>query len=183
MKAFINNIRVLDLPYEHINKLIIEIPIREGTDFVNSEEKINKGGYVIEIKKPRKSKNMNSYMWVLCDKLGEKIGFTKEEIYKTAVKDAGKWFDLKVASEDYPSMESSWKRNGIGWFSETMFTWYDSEEDMEMTEARCYIGSSAYDHNELRKLTNYIVMECQNFGVETMTPQELDYLEHLWEVE
>lgn len=177
MKAKINNIRVIDLPYEHINKLIIEIPIREGTDFVNSEEKINKGGYIIEIKKPRKSKNMNSYMWVLCDKLAEKMPpLTKEDIYQVGVENAGKWVDVTIDAIDVPAMMMSWKSNGIGWFTKKLHA------GDELATVRCFIGSSVYDHNELRKLTNYIVEECKRLGIETATPSELDHLEYLWEV-
>lgn len=177
MKANIKQLKVTRIPSKGVAEVSVIIPLRESESFENKAEDISKGNYTIEVKKPRKSKNMNSYMWVLCDKLAEKMPpLTKEDIYKACVQQAGKWIDTKVEAIDVPAMELSWNQNGIGWFCEKL------HEGTYEAVMRCYIGSSVYDHNELRKLTNYVVDECRQYGIEVMTPSELDHLEYLWEV-
>lgn len=177
MKARILNYRASELTADGETLIVVAIPLREGKSFVENAEKIRGGEYVIEIKKPRKSKNMNSYMWVLCDKLAERMPpLTKEDIYRACVQQAGKWVDASVGILDMVALETSWQSNGIGWFCDVL---HKGEQEALV---RCYIGSSVYDHSELRKLTNYVVDECGRYGIETATPAELDHLEYLWEV-
>jgi hypothetical protein len=43
----------------------------------------------IKVHRNRRSLEANGYLWILCQKLSEKIGGTKEDIYKEAVRKAG----------------------------------------------------------------------------------------------
>ena len=42
-------------------------------------------------------------------------------------------------------------------------------------------GSSEYDTREMSILIDGIVTECQDLGIETMTPNELERLKSLWQ--
>ena len=52
----------------------------------------------------------------------------------------------------------------------------------EFTHYRIYKGSSEYDTKEMAILIDGIVSECQELGIETLTPDELDKLKSEWVV-
>lgn len=178
MKLKINHIAVTPVPLEKMATVHIDIPLQEGLKLAESVDKINLGEYVVEIKRPRKSQNMNSYMWVLCGRIAEKVHhLNKEDVYKQGIRHVGKWVDVTIPKENAKDLVTGWQNNGIGWFAEFLHT------GEETTSMRCYIGSSVYEHGELRRLTNFIVDEAKGLGVETMTPAELDHLEYLWGIQ
>ena len=45
---------------------------------------------------------------------------------------------------------------------------------------RAYYGSSSYNVKEMRDLVNYIIAECEELGIETMSPAELESLMEGW---
>src|SRR5690554_1779213 len=55
----------------------------------------------VEIKKYKKKRSLdaNAYMWVLCQKIAEVIGSTKELVYKKIIKDVGQ-FEILPIRED-----------------------------------------------------------------------------------
>lgn len=177
LKVNIQHIDISPLPYSQTAVVTLDIPLSEGLELSQKAKKINGGKYIAEIKKPRKSQNMNSYMWVICDKIAGKIHhMSKEDVYRQAIRHTGKWVDVTVPKGEAKKLITGWQNNGLGWFAEVFHT------GGETISMRCYIGSSVYDHNELRKLTNFIVEEAQGLGIETATPAELDHLEYLWSV-
>lgn len=177
MKLKINKLEVTPYPIDRTALVTMLVPLQEGTQLSQRAEKINKGGYVAEVKKPRKSDDMNKYMWVLCGKLAEKISYmTKEDAYRHGIKSVGKWVDVTVPKPEAQNLVKGWQNNGIGWFAEFL---HYGDHTVAM---RCYIGSSVYEASDLRRLTNFIVEECKGLGIETMTPAELDHLEYLWSV-
>lgn len=147
-----------------------------------SKEDVNKfadiedwSEYTLTLQKRRKkSMNMNSYMWVLCDKIAQKIDSSKEEVYRLAIKQAGKWVDVSCPHDKKDEIISSWEHNGLGWFGEIMY-------DGDITNLRLYMGSSVYTGDELQRVTNDVVEEAKALGIETMTPIEIESLKSMWD--
>ena len=73
----------------------MEFQIRKETAFVILGQAITalEGGkvYTVEIKEKRekRSREANSYAWVLLDKLGAKMHIPKEDIYRELIKNIG----------------------------------------------------------------------------------------------
>lgn len=128
-------------------------------------------------KKIRKSRSMHNYMWVLCDQIAKKradfISYTKEDIYRMAVREVGLWYDVRIPTEQVKKFIEDWRGNGEGWFVETIII------GDEMSELRAYQGASVYDADSLYRLTNYVVEMAKESGVETISDKELERLKEL----
>lgn len=136
-------------------------------------------GYTITLKKKKiKSRDMHNYMWALCDEIAKNrrdfTEWTKEDVYRHAVREVGLWHDIMVSNEDINNIIADWKRNGIGWFAETVFA------GQTETVLRLYRGASVYDADQLYRLTNYVVDMAKETGVETITDAEMKRLKEMW---
>lgn len=139
-------------------------------------------GYVLTLKKPqKKTRNMHNYMWVLCDEIAKKMSaksfdtYTKEDVYRNAIREVGKWQDYEVPTEAVKDLITGWIHNGLGWLVEVIVS------DKSTTQVRLYQGASTYSGEDLYRLTNYVVDEAKELGIETITESELKHLEELWE--
>ena len=73
----------------HFNKpyLALEIPEREMIDWLKVNETRLPLDIEIKIKRKKRSVDANSYCWVLCDKIAQAVGITKEEVYRKHIHD------------------------------------------------------------------------------------------------
>jgi hypothetical protein len=136
----------------------------------------DKKPYTISIdrQKRKRSLNANNYMWQLCQKIGEKIGATKETVYRKNIREVGSFETVELISAGAARFIRSWESNGLGWVAEPI-----SERGGYMTVI-AYYGSSSYDTAEMSRLVEAVVEEAKALGVETMTPLELDRLKAAW---
>lgn len=168
-EARVQRFKIVDKPGEK-PVLCIQINREDIDQFEGVDE-----SYIVTIKKARKkSMNMNSYMWVLCDRIAKKIHSTKEEVYRQAIAQTGKWIDVSSPQESADAVLDSWSNNGIGWWGEKLY-------DGPITQLRLYIGSSDYNGEELQRVTDSIVEDAKELGIETMTPNELEHLRSMWD--
>ena len=161
-------------------KLVLEINekncLKEIYDEYSQCEKLS-----IDIKKYRKKRSLdaNAYLWVLCGKLAEKMGISKEEVYRQQIIDAGIYRSVKVSSEAADTLIKSWKMHGIGWVAELA----DDYADNEWSIINLYYGSSVYNTKQISRLIDNVVNECKNLNIQTMTPDEISNMMSLWEAE
>lgn len=135
--------------------------------------------YCMTIKEYRKKRslNANSYAWTLIDKLAEKTGIAKTEIYRSYIKEIGGNNDLLcMLDEAVEDFCRCWGEKGIGWLTELEVSKLDG-----CTNVRVYYGSSTYDSKQMSRLIDLIVQDCKENDIETMTPDELDRLNREWE--
>lgn len=54
--------------------------------------------YTIKLDKVRKKRslNANGYMWELCEQIAGKLGITKEDVYRQAIKDVGVFQTVEI---------------------------------------------------------------------------------------
>lgn len=119
------------------------------------------------IKEPKRSRNANSYMWVLLDKIAEITKSTRELVYREIVRNVGKWDDVKMKTEAVKTFVGAWCERGIGYQVEV------SEQSTNYTIIRCYYGTSSYSKAEFSRLLEEVVIEAKGVGIDTRTPTEI----------
>lgn len=128
----------------------------------------------IEQQKRRRSLNANAYLWTLCHKIAEKVGTTKETVYRKNIREVGSFETVELLSEGVARFVRSWQANGLGWIAETL------SERNGYTTVIAYYGSSSYNTAEMSRLIEAVVEEAKALGVETMPPAELAGLKAEW---
>ncbi len=155
-------------------KILLMLNERES---LPSLEELKEDKLSIEIKKYRKNRSLdaNAYMWVLISKLEEKINISKDIIYKDAIKNIGVYEVIPVKNEAVERFIEAWTKNGLGWVCET------TKSKLEgYTNILAYYGSSTYNTAEMSRLIDFIVQECKQLNIETMSRTELDSLIESW---
>ena len=122
----------------------------------------------------KRSMSQNSYMWVLLDKLAEKIGHTKEQVYRVYVKDYGVFEILPIKNEAVESFRNKWKKNGLGWITEEL-----GESKLNgYTKLVAYFGTSTYTTKEMSRILDAIIRDCNDLGINTLPLSDVLLLEN-----
>lgn len=128
----------------------------------------------IKVHREKRSLDANAYFWVLLDKLAQKLGLGRNELYMHFLQDYGKVFDyLLVVPEAVERIKKEFRtvveigKGKIG--------------DREAIQLQVFYGSSSYNSAEMARLIDGLVYECKLQGIETMTPTELAELNKNWE--
>ena len=135
--------------------------------------------YNVQIEKYRESRslNSNSYMWILCDKIADKINSTKEEVYQKAVREVGVFEVLPIKNVALTDFKRRWASKGLGWFCEEL-------RDSKLagyTTVMAYFGSSTYNSKEMSRLLDYVVEEAKELGIQTLEDIRLKEMLEKWE--
>ncbi|MGJ0848167.1 hypothetical protein ACR77J_15865 [Tissierella praeacuta] len=125
----------------------------------------------------RRSLDANAYCFVLCQKIAEVIGNTKEYVYKQAIKQVGQFEIVPIRDDAVEEWIRRWESRGLGWQSEI---WRDSKLEGYTTTIN-YYGSSVYDTKEMSILLEEIVLQAKELGIDTMTGTERKQLLDMWE--
>lgn len=151
-----------------------EIPIEE----LNSL-KIAKNGLKIDICKwtNKRSLDSNAYLWVLLDKIADKVNSTKYHIYKQFVKDVGVFDIVPIKDEAMDRFIRSWQKKGIGWVCENL----GKSKIQGYTNIIAYYGTSEYNPNEMARILNEVVLQAKELGIQTLDELELKKMAEDWE--
>lgn len=163
-----------------------KVEITFETDYksyeINSlQEKINDlnaDKLTVKVSKFRKNRSLdaNAYMWILCDKLSEKLNITKDEVYRQHIKDIGVFRTVEIDEKAVDTLIHSWGLHGTGWIAERL----DYSKHDGFTIIALYYGSSTYNTKQMSRLIDAIVQDCKEQGIETLTPDELSQLKEAW---
>lgn len=142
------------------------------------EQLKNEGKLNIDLKKYRKkrSNDANAYAWVLLGELQNALNIPKEEIYRDLIRNIGSYEIVPVKNEAVERFRQAWSKNGLGWITETMKSKLEG-----FTNVVAYYGSSTYNTKEMARLTELLVEECKQFGIETKPQAEIDSLLKEWD--
>ena len=114
----------------------------------------------------KRSLDANAYLWVLCQKIAERVkNITKEQVYKSAVREVGQFEILPIREDATHEFIRKWQGRGTGWIAEIQ----DESKLPGYLRVIAYYGSSVYDTREMSVLLDYIIDEAQNLGIETAT--------------
>lgn len=127
-------------------------------------------------REPR-SLNANSYAWVLMDKLAAKMHIAKESIYKGYVKNIGGNNDsLFMIDEATGQFCDAWESHGLGWLTDVL-----PGGETGLSEVIVYYGSSVYDTEQMSRLIDLVVQDCQSVGIETKDPNDIASMLEAWD--
>ena len=119
----------------------------------------------VEIKKASKSKTkaMNDFLWAMCTDIGKALRppIPKDEVYKRAIKDVGKFDTLHIIPDAIDEFRQRWIRNGTGWFTEVVD--YSPIPGYKVVFA--YYGISVYDREEMSRLIDYLKQDMDSMGL------------------
>jgi len=150
--------------------------IAEAASYLDSLEAGKEYVLTIKEKKKRRSLDANAYAWVLMDKLASQLHESKEAIYKSYIKEIGGNSEIIcIKTEAAEKLCGAWERNGLGWQTDTMPCKLNG-----CTNVVLYYGSSVYDTEQMSRLIDLVVQDCETFGIETKNPAELERLVEEW---
>ena len=130
----------------------------------------------IEAKKYRAKRSLdaNAYCWQMCTKIAEVIRSSKDEVYEEMLQKYGFLHEDEEgytvitikAEDDVSKLPGHWKfYKGNGKFSSYLRI----------------KGSSEYDTAEMSKFIEMVVLEAQELGIQTATPDEIERMKALWQ--
>lgn len=157
----------------------LSIKVKAPQDACQFAETMQPKMYDAELKihRERRSTEANAYLWTLCQKIAEAVrNLTKEDVYREAVKCAGKFDFVLIADEAAETFIHNWNGRGLGWIAERT-----DYQQGGFTQIVCYYGSSIYDIKAMSVLLEYVVNEAKDFDIETRTPDEIAKMEALWD--
>ena len=129
----------------------------------------------IKNKKNKRSLNANNYLWQIIQLISDKIGSTKEEVYKQAILDKGQFEIIPIKEEAVETFIKSWSKNGLGNICEIK----GKSKIDGYINVIVYFGSSSYDDKQFHAFTEYIVNEAKELDIEVRTPNEIMMMERL----
>ena len=117
----------------------------------------------IEIKKAskRRSKTANDFCWAMCTDIGNALRIPKEEVYRKAISEVGKFETMHMRAEAIDTFRQIWGQRGIGWFTEVVD--YSPINGCKVVFA--YYGSSTYDSAEMSRLCDFLKQDMVNMNL------------------
>lgn len=149
----------------------VEVTFTAPKSVLRQFESLDDKPLMVTVKEYRKKRSLsqNSYMWVLLDEIAKKVDSSKDEIYKTYVKDYGVFEVLPLRNDAVESFIYRWGKNGLGWFCEEI----GKSKINGYTNIMAYYGSSTYNTEEMRRLIDAVVTDCKELGINTMTMADI----------
>lgn len=120
-------------------------------------------------RKNKRSLDQNAYCFVLCQKIAEVIGSTKELVYQKFIKDVGQFAIVPIKDDAVESYIRLWGGKGLGWHAEVL----DDSKFRGYKNIITYFGSSSYNTAEMCILLNETVLQAKELGIETLSENEL----------
>ena len=154
------------------------ITVTVQADFREEFDSLFNKDITVEIKeiKPGRSLDANARCWVLIDKIAEKTGEKKYEVYKNAIKEIGGVSDI-ICVKDIAAdtLCRNWKEHGQGWMAEK-----SPSKLPGCTNVTLWYGSSVYSVKQMSALIDSLVQDANSLGIPTMTEAEQEKLLLQW---
>lgn len=156
------------------NELILTLP--NPLEAARQVHKFKAGNYDIVKHREKRSLDANAMMWVFCEKIAERVGSTKEDVYREQIREVGSYYPLPIKQEAVDRFTSDWKRNGIGWFVDVV----DDSKIPGYKLCFAYIGSSQYDKQQMSRLIDNVLQDAESIGIDTISDKERGLLLDAW---
>ena len=165
--------------------LIIPVPYGVSMEVLEKAKQQGKPLHIeIDLKKNKKPRTLtsNAYLWVLCQQIAEAMSvngefYTKEDIYRNAIKEFFGPVTNAVKNEDVKEMKEAWESRGIGWICE------DAGESnlYGYTNLNFYVGSSQFDTTKMARLIDGLVQDALSLNLDVLPDQERQEMLSRWE--
>ena len=154
----------------------LELAISNNKDILidNYYKLKDKDNLAITIKEHREKRSLdaNAYCWVLLQKLAEVLETDKDSLYEEMICKYGVFTHLIVKPSAVERIKEEWRE-----VRELGEVTVNGKTGVQL---QCYFGSSTYDTKEMSVLIDGIVRECQDLGIETLTPEEIADMKRKW---
>lgn len=132
----------------------------------------------VSLKKYRKKRSLdaNAYCWVLCSRIAEKIGSSKDEVYEQMLQDYG------AVYKDENGYVVVTVKSGVD-MSRIGGHWKFYRDNGKFSSYLKIKGSSEYDSAEMSYFIDKIICEAKELGISTETPDEIARMKALWKGE
>lgn len=125
----------------------------------------------IRVHHNKRSRNANSYAWVLITKIADTMCLSKQEVYEQMLEDYGQ-SEIVITSQgvklkklhEYHKLMREGNLNG------QKACWW-----------KILFGSSTYDTKEMAVFIDGIVQEAKQLDIETLPPDEIEQMKKLWD--
>lgn len=154
----------------------VEVTFTTTAGALKDLEQIKDKESIVTVKEfsKRRSLSQNAYLWVLLDQIGQKIGQSKEYVYRTYVKDYGTFEILPIKNEAVEMFKRRWGKNGLGWFCEDL-----GESKIDgYTKLVAYYGTSTYTKEEMKRVLDAVVQDCEEMGISAMSMADIMLLKN-----
>jgi hypothetical protein len=166
------NIKKLDANYSFDGNILLIATISKDENIQPLLDSFEPDKYELEISKRKRKRSLdaNSYAWLLINELANVMRISKDETYLIMLKRYGQSQLIKLLSEGLPILLRAIK-------------YYEIVKEVDdCTYVKVFTGSSEYDSREMAVLIDGIVSECEELGINTMTPAEIERLKGGWKV-
>lgn len=153
-----------------------EITFTAPKSVVRVLSELNDKPLTVTVKEYRQKRSLsqNSYLWVLLDKIADKVNRSKEDIYKIYIKDYGVFEILPVRNDAAERFIKLWQSRGLGWVCEDL-----GESKLNgYTKLIAYYGSSTYNTKEMTRLIDAVIQECRELGIQAMPLSDVMLLQN-----
>ena len=124
----------------------------------------------ISVHRENRSLRANSYAWLLCGKIAEELGCSKDEAYKELLKSYGQSRLLELPEE----LTDTEIRK--------LFKYVDILDTSNGRKTvKVYINSSYYDSKEMALFISGIVSACADMGINILSKSEIDTMKETWD--
>ena len=171
--------KLADLHMSRDGKLQI-VTFSTESNFADAFDELSPYEVDIEIKRhyKRRSLDANAYCWVLIDKIAEKTGNAKSEVYRSAIREIGGVSDtICVQDKAVNRLRESWSKNGLGWQTDVL-----QSKVPGCTNVVLYYGSSVYDGKQMAQLIDSLIQDAEALGIPTISDAEAEKLVGKWAV-
>ena len=132
----------------------------------------------VEIKQAHKRRSLtaNAYAWALIDKISEKTGVKRSEVYRNAIREIGGVSEtVCVQDKAVDRLREGWSKNGLGWQTDTMPSKIEG-----CTCVILYYGSSSYDSKQMAQFIDSLIQDAEALGIPTLTEAQAERLVGRW---
>lgn len=154
------------------------ITVTVEADFSSEYDELKNDEITVDIKKfsRRRSLDANAYSWLLIDKIAEKTGIRKHEVYRNAIREIGGVSTI-VCVQDIAvdSLCNSWSSHGTGWMTEKV-----KSKIPGCTNVTLWYGSSVYNSKQMASLIDSLIQDAEALGIPTLTEKEKEKLLGRW---
>ena len=99
-------------------------------------------------------------------------------MYKELIHRVGVFDYVLVYEEAKDHFIKNWESKGTGWIVEE-----EPSKIKGTVKLKVYQGSSQYTSAEMSRLIDELITECQEHGIETLTPDEKEELIQRWNIQ
>lgn len=146
-------------------------------DITKLKQALSKGKKLTaEIKPTRKKRSLdaNAYFWLLLGELAEVLKADKDELYLMMLERYGVFTHIIAKPHVVEQVKQQWRT-----VRELGEVTVNGQTGIQL---QCYFGSSTYDTKQMATLIDGVVSECQELGIDTLPPNEIQDLKNKWGV-